>query len=336
MRAYLKEELPEHIGRGKHGITTLAGDLYLTFQNQRIRRLGPTSLSRREVRQAVLSHFTVDLEPDQITPELIRRKMMARKEALGAQPQSFAKYEKAIKLLDPQMPLSRYSIEHALAKGSAPFSQHRRLLANFLKSACDVFDQPWHPDLDVIAQKGQSIQRQELPFFSDKEIEAQLKKDLSPSWRRTLVLLAAYGLRPWETLIAVPCERYKGNVWIGKGKKVARGETKPRSVPPFHPEWFQQLDVESLLIEPPPLTNLRHAGTGIQHHFKRKAVLTDETRCYGWRHAYARRMHLHHGISAFAGALFMGHSERVHMNTYNRFIEGAYDPYAQISAQDAA
>ena len=335
LRSYLQgEDLP--IGKGQYTLGKKGEDVYLVKGGQRIHKLGVLDDSNRVLRESLETYLAPKDLPKTMTVKQLRRNLHLEKEALGAKAATLAKYEPAMRLLDPTDPLSEASIAGAISS-TAPNTQHRRMVANYFKFACELHGVEWTPRLMRLSQKGQLISRKERPFFTDDQLEAQALTSLTRPWQKIHRLLMLYGLRPWEAFIAEPCQKYPVNVWIGEGKKVARGETKPRSVPPFHRQWFERYDMSELLQQPNPKTGMEWAhlkstaNQKINQHLRRNGLYGAEQSAYGYRHAYARRMHIQHNVVQAHGALFMGHSLATHIQTYQDWVEASSDPYAGLS-----
>ena len=333
LKAYLaSEDLP--VGKGKFSVGKHGNDVYIVQGVKKLQRLGVLDDSNRTLREAFEAFLSPSAEAMSILQ--LRRSLHAEKQALGTSPQTLRKYEPAMRMLDQRNPLSEESLVRAISS-TTPGTQHRRMVANYFKFACELHGVEWTPRLVRLSQKGQRIKRKEQPFFTDEQLEAQAQVKLLPHWQKIHRLLMIYGLRPWEAFIAQPCKTHPGNVWIGEGKKVARGETKPRSVPPFHKRWFVQYDMAALMAEPNPPTELDWkafksiANQRVNQRFRGNGLYGMEASAYGFRNAYARRMHLQYEIIQTHGALFMGHSLATHLSVYQEWIGASSDPYAQLS-----
>jgi hypothetical protein len=147
--------------------------------------------------------------------------------------------------------------------------------------------------------------------------------------------MAIYGLRPCEAWIAEPSKTHRDCVWIPDGKKNSKGTNPPRLVPPYHPEWVKRFQLELLWDEAPPqLNNISEAGKRTNQQLSRYGLCLKGHRetSYGFRHAYARRLHSpRHRVTDTHGALFMGHSVAAHNKAYRQWIEGQGDPLASLS-----
>lgn len=259
-----------------------------------------------------------------------------RKLAEGCSIETFRNdYERYLRRLDSRRPLSEASILRAIESFPAASERRRRVVRAYrqIAAACGA---PWNSALlDPLQGAGRSMAKRETPFFTDEEIEAvieYLRSKGRRGWWRVVALMAIYGLRPWEAWIAVPAER-EDCILVPQGKKNSSGITPPRVVPPFHLEWIRAFDVKTALEAPLPR---RQASTSIGGQItsvlERLPCLSPDGRrrtAYGFRHAYARRIHgPRYRVTDAHGALFMGHTVAVHNTAYRRWIAGSEDPLA--------
>lgn len=212
-----------------------------------------------------------------------------------------------------------------------PRSPTRRRVVAFLRRLCGLCGVEWNSALlDPLQNSGRSVEHRPQAFFSDAEIEAILAPGtpLSPSWRRVVTLLAVYGLRPWEAWIAEPCKVRSGCAWVPAGKTNRHGTTPPRQVPPFHPEWVERFALVELWNRPlPALNDPSRAGSRVNQQLRRSGLVTaDGQTSYGFRHAYARRLHSpRYRVTDAHGSLFMGHTVAAHHKAYRNWL-GGEDP----------
>jgi integrase len=235
-----------------------------------------------------------------------------------------------LRRLDPRHPLSEDSLLRAIEQ-TDPRSPTRRRVVAFLRRLCAMCGAEWNAALlDPLQNAGKSVQHRAQAFFSDEEIEAMLASasPLSPSWRRVVAALAIYGLRPWEAWIAEPCKQRSGCAWIGSGKTNRHGTTRPRQAPPFHPEWLERFGMQALWLEPlPGLGELSRAGARVNQQLRRSGLIKgDGATSYGFRHAYARRLHSpRYRVTDAHASLFMGHTVAAHHKAYRGWL-GGEDP----------
>ncbi len=235
-----------------------------------------------------------------------------------------------LRRLDPRRPLSEESLLRAIEQ-TDPRGPTRRRVVAFLRRLCGLCGVSWNAALlDPLQSAGRSIEHRPQAFFSDEEIEAMLNRPagLTASWRRVVASLAVYGLRPWEAWVAEPCAVRRGCVWIPSGKINRHGATPPRQVPPFHPEWLERFDVAALMARPlPELSDLSRAGARVNQQMRRAGLFeSGGSTSYGFRHAYARRLHTpRYRVTDAHAALFMGHTVAAHHKAYRSWL-GGEDP----------
>ncbi|KJH72354.1 site-specific integrase [Aliterella atlantica] len=145
---------------------------------------------------------------------------------------------------------------------------------------------------------------------SDAQI-ATWRGSLPPgSWRWVVGMLACYGLRGHEVfrldLVDFPIVR------------VLSGKTGARFIYPLYPEWVEDWQLERIDL---PKLSLSYSnaklGTKVAGWFyDRKAPFN----AYDLRHCYARRC-FEFGMAPDWAAGLMGHSVRVHLNTYRAWID---------------
>lgn len=268
--------------------------------------------------------------------EQARELWWQRKRAEGCSQASFEKhYGRFIALLDADYPFTDASLL-AVIETTDPHSPTRKRLVNFLRELTELSGAQWNaPLLDPLQMRGKRVQHRDQPFFSDEEI-LQIVHGAAQhphrGWLRVLALMAVYGLRPWEAWIAEASPTHRHCLWIPQGKKNSKGTNPPRTVPPFHPEWVEAFHIPRLLLEPPPrLNNLALAGSRTNQQLRRYGFCQagDGRTSYGFRHAYARRLHSpRHRVTDTHGALFMGHTVAAHNKAYRQWIEGQADPLA--------
>jgi integrase len=237
-------------------------------------------------------------------------------------------YFSHLRRLDPEQPLSDGSLLRAIEQTS-PRSPSRRRAVAFLRQLCELCGQPWNGALlDPLQNAGRAMEHRPQAFFSDEEIRAILGGGLGGSWQRVVVLLAVYGLRPWEAWIAEPSRERPDCAWVPAGKTNRHGTTPPRQVPPFHPEWVDEFRLPQLWAKPlPSLSSKSQAGARVNQHLRRHGLIDGEGQTsYGFRHAYARRLHSpRYRVTDAHAALFMGHTVAAHHKAYRSWL-GGEDP----------
>jgi integrase len=265
------------------------------------------------------------------TLDVVMEKWQRLKRAEGVSDATIERhYLLHLRRLDPRHPLSEESLLRAIEQ-TDPHGPTRRRVVAFLRRLCALHGVTWNAALlDSLQSSGRSIKHRPQAFFSDEEIEAMLDRPagLTASWRRVVALLAVYGLRPWEAWVAEPCAVRQGCVWIPSGKVNRHGATPPRQVPPFHPEWLERFDVAALMTRPlPKLSSPSSAGSRVNQQMRRAGLFeSGGSTSYGFRHAYARRLHTpRYRVTDAHAALFMGHTVAAHHKAYRSWL-GGEDP----------
>jgi integrase len=253
------------------------------------------------------------------------------KRAEGVSESTFERhYLVHLRRLDPRQPLSDDSLLRVIEQ-TDPAGPTRRRVVTFLRRLCALCGAEWNgPLLDPLQRSGQAVSHRPQAFFSDDQIVAMLtgQKRLLRPWRRVLAAMAVYGLRPWEAWIVEPCRVRAGCAWVGAGKTNRHGTTCPRQVPPFHPEWVELFDLAGLWGAPTPaLSDRSKAGARVNQQMRRAGLVeAGGPTAYGFRHAYARRLHsARYRVTDAHAALFMGHTVAAHHKAYRSWL-GGEDP----------
>ena len=237
-------------------------------------------------------------------------------------------YYSHMRRLHPSQPFSDASLLRVIEQTDPKGPSRRRVVA-FLRKLCELCEQPWNAALlDPLQNAGMAVEHRAQAFFSDEEIVAIVGSGLSDPWQRVVVLLAIYGLRPWEAWVAEPSKDRPDCVWIPSGKTNRHGTTQPRQVPPFHPEWLVEFRMQQIWSKPLPVLSSRsQAGARVNQHLRRHGLLSgDGQTSYGFRHAYARRLHSpRYRVTDAHASLFMGHTVAAHHKAYRNWL-GGEDP----------
>lgn len=156
-----------------------------------------------------------------------------------------------------------------------------------------------------------ALEPRDLP--SDEQILQQAAAIKSDGWRWLYGMMAAYGLRNHEPFF-LDCEVMRSG---GYQIRVLSGKTGARNVWPFYPDWVDLLDLRSVVL--PAVTGKTHAdyGSRVSQYFGRNLSLPFQP--YDLRHCWAVRT-LKLGLDLSLAAQQMGHSLKVHSETYHRWI----------------
>lgn len=147
----------------------------------------------------------------------------------------------------------------------------------------------------------------------DKLISSTIKSIDNTSWQWAIALLATYGLRNHEIFLVDFDSLAEGNYIL----KVNSGKTNFRRVCPIYPEWVKEFDLYNVKT---PDINLNRSNDKLGHtvsqFFRRKEL---PFRAYDLRHAWAIRSLLF-GLDVSLAAQMMGHSLKIHTDTYQHWI----------------
>lgn len=231
-------------------------------------------------------------------------------------------YSLIFKRLPQDKPLTGTEIIK-LIKTYEPDSSARRQACTFLTALAkfaeiDVNLKPYHGNYGPA-----KVKARELP--TDEEVEelwAEIpslnrKKKEAASVQWLYGMMATYGLRDHETMF---CTIDPEPPYVCR---VMRGKTGDREVFPIPPEWVHKFD---LLNEKRPaiVTEGRsHKQVGNAVSKKLRTTLSKSKNYhhpYDYRHAYAIRGELLYGLGASVMAKMLGHSVKVHVETYKRWL----------------
>ncbi len=155
------------------------------------------------------------------------------------------------------------------------------------------------------------VSSREIP--SDKLIQKTWGKINSDGWRWVFAALATYGLRNHEVFKLDFDLLARGNAIA----IVKAGKTGYRHVLPIHPEWYELFKINQVIL---PSVNLQRANDKLGHSvsdaFRKLEIPLNP---YSLRHAWAIRS-LMAGVEVALAAQMMGHSIKVHTQTYHRWI----------------
>lgn len=140
----------------------------------------------------------------------------------------------------------------------------------------------------------------------------------SESWRWVYGMLATYGLRNHEVFRLDFGAIARGDYIINISEN---SKTGSRSVWPCYPEWFEEFQLENVVL---PKVDLDQSNAALGHvvtsWFNRHSIPFAP---YNLRHAWAIRT-LVLGLDISLAAQQMGHSAKVHSELYHRWISRQY------------
>tara|TARA_Y100000361_G_scaffold87826_1_gene78104 strand:+ start:101 stop:1303 length:1203 start_codon:yes stop_codon:yes gene_type:complete len=159
---------------------------------------------------------------------------------------------------------------------------------------------------------------------TDASIEFFIDSISYRPWQVAFGLIATYGLRPHEVFCQNEEIDDEGCLDITSKK------TGWRIIIPQNPKWIERWNLRD--GERPrhnPNHNGKELGAKVTTQFARYRAQAEVTwranaQCYDLRHAYAARFHSRSEFQKLRVdqmAKFMGHSEKVHRNTYMRWID---------------
>lgn len=199
---------------------------------------------------------------------------------------------------------------------SKPDTRTRRRIASYCAQLAEFAKLP-SGEIRKLAGKysTKSVNPRALP--SDAEVEKFVDNIKQPAWRWIIGLIATYGLRGHEAFLIDLSQFPKIEVLDGK--------TGPRMVQPLYPEWAHRWNLKNKIM---PMrrkyteeTNEENTSRVSAWMFKHQAPF----KALDLRHCYARRC-FEFGFDPTQSAKLMGHSWKIHLNTYRAWIdEEVYD-----------
>ena len=174
---------------------------------------------------------------------------------------------------------------------------------------------------------------------TDAHIEAFVDAVPTRSWQVAFGLIAVYGLRPHEVFCVGEDINELGLIQINS-MKVCLGKEGWRIVQPRRTDWIERWNLRGAEV---PGFNPKHdaksLGKRVSQQFARYrdqelfTLWRNEPKSYDIRHAYAAALHteakFRQKVSIDQAADWMGHSTKVHKETYLRWL-------SKESAMDAA
>ena len=166
-------------------------------------------------------------------------------------------------------------------------------------------------EIDINQYKGtynsSSTTPRNLP--NDKEIYQLFFTIKNKSWQWVYGMLATFGLRPHEIFLVYPDSKLPI-------LQVDKGKTKERKVWGLYPEWITEFDLQNFKIPNCSGKNNGELGHRVSTFFRRQKI---PFKPYDLRHKWAIRA-LEFGLDVSLAAQQMGHSVKVHCETYQRWI----------------
>ncbi|MEH2456562.1 site-specific integrase [Nostoc sp.] len=149
---------------------------------------------------------------------------------------------------------------------------------------------------------------------SDITIAKRFYEIESDDWRWVYGMLATYGLRNHEVFRLDLGSLASGNYIVSVGEN---SKTGCRRVWPCYPEWFEEFNLQEVVLPKVDLNQANHAlGHVVTVWFNRHAIGFAP---YNLRHCWAIRS-LEFGLDITLSAQQMGHSAKVHSELYHHWI----------------
>jgi integrase len=160
-----------------------------------------------------------------------------------------------------------------------------------------------------------AVNPRDLP--DDGAIAEQYYRISDPGWRWVYGVIATFGLRNHEAFFLDTEALQRGEYLVTVlESKSNRWHKKQRLVWACYPEWVEQFNLRAPIL--PDVSGSDHAdyGSRVSNFFGREEI---PFACYNLRHRWAVRT-LEFGLDISLAAQQMGHSVKVHSETYHRWI----------------
>lgn len=156
------------------------------------------------------------------------------------------------------------------------------------------------------------VQPRNLP--SDTKVAEIVEAEKNQQWRWVIGMLATYGLRSHEIFFLDLSEF--------PAVRVLEGKTGPRIVYPLYPEWASKWGLSEVKLPNINIETITHCDLGekVANWFWCKKI---PFKAYDLRHCYARRC-FEFEIPPDRSAKLMGHSLKIHCDTYRQWIDEKY------------
>lgn len=220
-------------------------------------------------------------------------------------------YYNIFKKLDLEKPLTAKIIEKTILTKTQPDTRMRQRCCMVLNALCKFANL----DVDVNQWSGSYSWKKVKPRYipDDKLISSAIKNLENKNWQWAIALQATYGLRNHEIFLIDFNSLEKGNYII----KVNSGKTNFRRVCPIYPEWVEEFGLMDVRIPPINLNRSNDKlGQSVSQFFRRVLPFA----AYDLRHAWAIRSLLF-GLDVSLAAQMMGHSLKIHTETYQHWID---------------
>jgi len=153
------------------------------------------------------------------------------------------------------------------------------------------------------------VQPRDIP--SDETIAQRYESINNQPWQWVYGIMACYGLRNHEVFNIDPDYLQESPGIL----KILEGKTEERLVFPIYPEWWEKWKLWDVKFPNVTGKNNRALGSRVSQFFGRNEL----GQAYNLRHAWAIRSMLF-GMDVSMAAAQMGHSVKVHSETYHQWI----------------
>lgn len=208
--------------------------------------------------------------------------------------------------------------------------QDRLATLSYLLKATDLeVDGKWLLQTKELSRfdPDRSIKPQDVP--NDAHVEMFVDSVKNREWQCAFALQAVYGLRPHEVFCVTDLPDEDGFIEV-ESMKVKGTKSGWRSVMPRRQDWIDRWNLrEAVVPSHDPKMSAKDLGHRVSTEFRRCrergwVSWSKEGRSYDLRHAYAAACHtqshlMHLDVSEIARN--MGHTEKVHVTHYTRWIE---------------
>ncbi len=218
-------------------------------------------------------------------------------------------YEAVYNHLPQDRPLTEAVILE-MVRGTEPNTRHRKrycIALNALAKFAGV-----QVDLKPYSGNYSSTKVQPRDIPSDEEILHYYHKIVNPEWRYAYALLAAYGIRPNE--LGFLCFDELPTLKVIKAANTTKGKRADRQIYPLPPEWVKEFGLDI----PQTLPNVQSFGDRACHRFQAYKIPFQP---YDLRHAWCVRGTVRLGLPIPVMAKMAGHSPKVHLDTYQQWLE---------------
>jgi integrase len=219
-------------------------------------------------------------------------------------------YERVFKQLDPDQPLT-IDLLKQIIQTTEPNTRTRRRFCLALGKLGRLAEL----ECDFKALQGnysaKQVQPRDLP--DDETITQYFLKIQNPGWRWVFGMIATFGLRSHEVFFLDTEDFERGESII----TVTEGKTGRRMVWPCYPEWIDDFCLRRKIL--PEITGRQHTDYThrVSNYFSKLPFGALDL-----RHRWAVRT-LEFGLDISLAAQQMGHSVRVHQETYHHWITAA-------------